>query len=479
MISIHIDTKDKTPLYEQIYTEIKKQILENHLNPGDKLPSTRSLAATLGVSRNTIDSAYYQLLAEGYTETFPKSGFYVAELKQTAVDLFPYSRKTYTTDSAPSPQKTPQTEECCNIRFNFSPFAVDISHFPYSIWKKLSKKILDENNDRFLAGLPDGDLELRQAICNYVSSYRGVHCKAEQIIVGAGADYLLQMLALTFRHLGFQEITLENPCYQKAAMIFQNNTLKMHSGALDQKGLNIDSISPVTDVVYVTPSHQYPLGIVMPFGRRKELLDWANQKQNRYIIEDDHDSEFRYKGKPIPSLQGMDQYGKVIYLGNFSKAIAPAIRVSYLILPLALLEAYHRYCGHYSCTVSRLDQGILTHFLTEGYFEKHINRMRKIYRSKHDLVLELLAPLSRQQLLQIQGENAGLHLVLVLKQGLTEKKVISAATAQGIQLYGMEEYYLEKADRNEAILLGYSNLTESEITEGIRSLQLILQHLLS
>ena len=201
MIAIHIDTANKTPLYEQIYTEIKKQILESNLKPGDKLPSTRVLAATLGVSRNTIDSAYYQLLAEGYTETFPKSGFYVSELKLTAPDLSAHAKKRIVENPSLSEKAAPKTAEYSEIRFDFSPFAVDISHFPYSIWKKLSRQILEENKDRFLSGLADGDLELRQAICHYVSSYRGVYCSPEQIIVGAGADYLLQMLTLTFRHL--------------------------------------------------------------------------------------------------------------------------------------------------------------------------------------------------------------------------------------------------------------------------------------
>lgn len=491
MIAIHIHAAEQTPLYEQIYREIKKQILEGKLKAGDKLPSTRSLAATLGVSRNTVDNAYYQLLAEGYTETFPKSGFYISDLK-LASDINYIAGKSAGQSTGPKngsmkqanqnricSETIPDVREEDRIDFDFSPFAIDIDHFPYSIWKKLSRKTLEEDNDLLLSGLSDGDMKLRQAICDYVSLYREVHCIPEQIIVGAGADYLLQMLALTVQHMGFREITIENPCYRKAAMIFENNGLQLHKGTLDEGGLTAQSVSPYSELVYVTPSHQYPLGIVMPFGRRRELLAWANREQNHYIIEDDHDSEFRYKGKPIPSLQGMDGNDKVIYLGTFSKAIAPAIRVSYLILPPALSEAYHHYCGDYACTVSRLDQGILTRFLAEGYFEKHINRMRKIYHNKHDLVLELLKPLAAQDYLQIRGEHAGLHLVLDLKQGWSEDGLIAAAASQGIRLYGMKEHYLSPSDSvSESILFGYSGLTESEITEGIHRLSLILQHLL-
>lgn len=475
MLSIHLDISKKIPLYEQIYCEIKKRILEQELQTGEKLPSTRGLAASLGVSRNTIDTAYYQLLAEGYIDTAPKSGFYVCDLNLSDSGITSFVPSKSETASLQK-QGTSQP----NIDYDFSPFAVDLSHFPYSIWKKLSKKVLDEENDLFLSGHPDGDLALREAICHYVSLSREVHCTPEQILIGAGADYLLQMLSLLFHHLDISKITLENPCYRKAAMIFQENQMHLHTGILDQHGLTISSIPPETEVVYVTPSHQYPLGIVMPFGRRRELLHWSIQSPRRYIIEDDHDSEFRYRGKPIPALQGMDHHGRVIYLGTFSKAVAPAIRISYLILPPELSNAYHEILGFYACTVSRLDQGILARFLSEGYFEKHVNRMRKIYRTRHDLVLELLKPIVQEHLLQIRGEHAGLHLVLDLKRGLTEDKLIAEAEKQGIQLYGIKKHYLHPADSaTESLLLGYSNLNETEITEGLGRLSLILRHLIT
>lgn len=473
MLSIHLDSHSKVSLYEQIYQEIKKLILEKELQTGEKLPSTRGLAASLGVSRNTIDTAYYQLLAEGYIDTTPKSGFYVCDL-----DLYDHASKILSPTNLSEVSAGNANKESDQIKYDFSPFAVDLSHFPYSVWKKLSKKVLDEEKDLFLSGDPDGDLELRTAICHYVCLSREVHCSPDQIIIGAGADYLLQMLSLLFHHIGIREVTFENPCYRKAAKIFEENQMQLHTGILDSHGLMVSSIAPETEVVYLTPSHQYPLGIVMPFGRRSELLNWAIQAKKRYIIEDDHDSEFRYKGKPIPAMQGMDRHDRVIYLGTFSKAIAPAIRVSYLILPPELSDAYHQALGFYSCTVSRLDQGILTRFLSEGYFEKHVNRMRKLYRNKHDLVLELLKPLVQQRILQIRGEHAGLHLVLDLQKDLSETSLIAEAERQGIRLYGIKKHYLSPTDSaSESILLGYSNLSEAEIMEGIRRLTLILLHL--
>jgi GntR family transcriptional regulator/MocR family aminotransferase len=209
----------------------------------------------------------------------------------------------------------------------------------------------------------------------------------------------------------------------------------------------------------------------MPFGRREELLAWANETPYRCIIEDDHDSEFRYKGKPIPSLQGMDKNSRVIYIGTFSKAIAPAIRVGYMILPNHLMKVYQQVCGHYSCTVSRIDQEILARFLAEGYFEKHMNRMRKIYREKHDLVLECLRPLIERYHIRLHGEHAGLHVVLELpEEGIGEDKLLEIAGQAGIRLYGIGTHYLQEqtpTEKIQGILLGYSNLSEEDIKKGI------------
>lgn len=465
MLSFPIHTDAPEPLYEQIYDAIRNYIITGVLKAGARLPSTRGLASSLNVSRNTVDTAYYQLQAEGFIDSAPKSGFYVCDIL-TADYL-----------TSPAPAKTPvipvssETETKETSLYDFSPFAIDISRFPDSIWKKLSRKCLEEEADIFLLGDSRGDDSLRRAVCKYIRLSREVNCSPEQIIIGAGVDYLLQMLSLLFRHRSLTRITMENPCYMKAAHIFQSNGLTVSPGLLDEKGLTLDSVSPVTQVVYVTPSHQYPLGIVMPFGRRKELLGWAAGKGEKYIIEDDHDSEFRYKGKPIPSLHSMDTNSHVIYIGTFSKSIAPAIRVGYMVLPLSLLPVYEQVCGHYACTVSRLDQAILSHFIMEGYFEKHVNRMRKIYKAKHDLVLNCLQPLFKETQITLHGENAGLHLVIALPAG-SEQTVIEKAAQLQIHLYGLKEHYLptSNTERMEGILLGYSNLSEEDIKHGIHCL---------
>ena len=222
-------------------------------------------------------------------------------------------------------------------------------------------------------------------------------------------------------------------------------------------------------VAYVMPSHQYPTGAVMTIGRRAELLRWAEKEPDRYLIEDDYDSEFRYRGKPIPSLQSSDEKGKVIYIGTFSKAIAPAIRVSYMVLPAELLEVYRRECFFYSCTVSRIDQRILNEFIRDGYFERHLNKMRMRYRARHDLLLAGLEPFKKEFV--ISGEDAGLHLLLTAKGNVTEKELMEKAAAEKVKVYGMSENMVEATTRKATVLLGFGSLDDAGMQEGLRRLQ--------
>jgi len=478
MLTINIDTQSILPMYEQIYNYIKSEIKCGNLPFQTKLPSTRSLAVNLQVSRNTVDMAYAQLVSEGYIEAVPKSGYYVCTISDlTHITIHPSALD----------QSTVKTKTL--FRYDFSPFTIDINSFPYNIWRKLSKNCMNDNNtDLFLLGDNKGDENLRIAIARYLHESRGVNCNINQIIIGAGADYLLQLLSQIFQYIkkspiSFNEsiqssIAMENPTYKQAYKIFTG----MHYNAvpidLDHNGINIHSLSESNaNIVYVTPSHQYPLGIVMPIKRRLELLQWANTAPNRYIIEDDHDSEFRYKGKPIPALQGIDSSGKVIYIGTFSRAIAPAIRIGYMVLPENLMEIYKNNFYYYSSTVSRVDQNIITNFIKEGYFERHLNKMRKIYKNKHDLLIQSLKIFEDK--IQIEGENAGLHLVLRFSTTSTEKDIIEAASKKSIKLYGLSEHYIELELQSQnkthqptspSILLGYANVPEEDIRDGIITL---------
>ncbi|MSS63335.1 MocR-like pyridoxine biosynthesis transcription factor PdxR [Velocimicrobium porci] len=457
MFTILLDSNSPVSLYEQIYHYLKQEIQTGRLSCGTKLPSTRNLASHLSVSRNTVDMAYGQLLSEGYIESFPKRGYFVNEIKCLTQIC-----------SANNQKNAKPMLDSSMYQYDFSPFAVDLAHFPYHTWRQLSKNCFKEDTDLFLLGENQGDDALRDAIASYLHQSRAVHCSKEQIIVGAGVDYLLKLLSSI---LGpNQNIAMENPTYKRAYQIFQESGYTITPIPLDESGMKVSELNTTNcNISYVTPSHQYPLGIIMPIKRRMELLEWAYSNQDHYIIEDDHDSEFRYKGKPIPSLQGIDLKEKVIYIGTFSKAIAPAIRVGYIVLPQKLLQRYREKVGFYSCTVSRIDQAIITEFITNGYFERHLNRMRKIYKMKHDLLLSYLKPYKSK--LRIYGENAGLHLVVELNTKESEQEILNKAKQNQIKLYGLSEHFIViPPDYKPTFLIGYANLPETDIKDGIKKL---------
>lgn len=461
-MTIRLRTDSDKCLYQQIYEHIRQEIREGKLLAGERLPSTRSLAEYLQVARSTVDYAYDQLLSEGYIEAKPYKGYFVCRLE----GIFTMEQQEMTEPEVVRPDSQ---EDGTQVQVDFSPYGIDMTGFPFGVWKRITKNILnDSNSELFAQGEPQGDYDLRMTISRYLHSSRGVNCRPEQIIVGAGNDYLLLLLEkILGRHVG---IAMENPTYKRAYRIFQSFAYRIYTVDMDDKGMRADRLSglPVR-AAYVMPSHQYPTGAVMTIGRRAELLRWAEKEPDRYLIEDDYDSEFRYRGKPIPSLQSSDKRGKVIYIGTFSKAIAPAIRVSYMVLPESLLEVYRRDCSFYSCTVSRIDQRILNEFIRDGYFERHLNKMRMHYRAKHDLLLAELEPFKKA--FTISGEDAGLHLLLTAKGAVTEAQLLSAATEAGVKVYGMSENMVETDAPNATILLGFGSVSEPEMKEGLHRLQ--------
>ena len=472
-IQLHPES-DKT-LYEQIYEFIKDEIRTGRLLRNEKLPSTRFLAEYLQVSRTTVDMAYEQLVSEGYLEAEARKGYFVSAFEELyAIDEMPRGEL---------PEANRQSEQAAG-RYDFSPNAIDMRYFPYATWKKITKNILvDANSKMFSLGDPQGDLKLRSTICRYLLGSRGVNCEPEQIIIGAGNDYLLLLLEkILGRHV---HVAMENPTYVRAYQIFRSCAYPVSFVPVDESGMRVDCLRR-TDarVAYVMPSHQYPMGVSMPIGRRMELLRWASEADGRYLIEDDYDSEFRYKGKPLPSLQASDVDGKVVYIGTFSKAIAPAIRISYMVLPYPLLERYRSECGFYSSTVSRIDQAILNEFIQDGYFERYLNKMRKQYREKHDLILNELKSLEKT--FRISGSNAGLHVVLTDRRGRTEEELARAAADADVKVYRMQDFRMKNSESNALgvgscdsgqtdepamLILGYGALTPEEIREGISLLK--------
>lgn len=464
-IMIPLSHDEKTPLYQQIYEYIKAAIIDGKIPCGEKLPSTRFLAAHLQVSRSTVELAYEQLVSEGYIESQPYRGYFICDVS----DLFDL-RETEKKEEEEKKQKVQKVE----IQIDFSPSAVDLEHFAINAWRKINRSLLlEESSAIFQAGEGAGEPAFCEVICNYLYQSRGAVCEPDQVIVGAGNEYLLMLLA---QIIGTgKKVAMESPTYMQAYETFLNLGYEVRAVGMDTKGIKIEQLKEEeTDIVYVMPSHQFPMGTVMPMKRRMELLKWADEKEERYIIEDDHDSEFRYKGKPIPSLLGSDRNEKVIYLGTFSKSIAPAVRVSYLVLPKKLVPVYKEKCSFYASTVPRVQQMTICTFMQEGHFERHLNKMRSIYRKKHDFLLEELK--KRKWVHRVLGDNAGLHVLVEINSNFSDKELSRLAEGIGIRIYPLSEYNINSPveQKYPAVLLGYGGLSEEEIEKGLKELDKIM-----
>ena len=463
MKELWIDLQPDSPhaLYEQIYEYIRKDIADGKISPGEKLPSTRFMAKNLQISRSTVELAYEQLTAEGYIEPKPCAGYFVCDISM----LYQLSRGQEKPEEGRLMERQKKQYE-----ISFSPYEIDRKHFPYGIWYRMHKSVVPEDNpDLLLSGNPKGELNLRMAISRYLYQARGVVCDEKQILIGAGNEYLLLLLAQIMGR--DKKVAMENYTYLQAYYTFCNMGYRVLAEEIDEDGICMEAIRKENpDMVYVMPSHQFPLGNVMPLRRRLELLQWASEGEERYIIEDDHDSEFRYKGKPIPSLQSIDHEEKVIYLGTFSKSIAPSLRISYMVLPQHLLKNYQNFCGFYSTTVSKIQQEVLREFIRGGYFGRHLNKMRGIYKNKHDFLVSELK--KRPWVENIAGDNAGLHVLVQVDTQMNEAELCERAAEQGIHLMGISEHYIHKPPVSKpVILLGYGKPDEKKILEGLNRLE--------
>ncbi len=464
LLTYNLDPSLKAPLYEQLYRALRKDIMCGTLKGGGKLPSKRRLASHLRVSQITVETAYSQLLAEGYIYSEPRKGYFVQHRL-----LSPHMPEVFEAMVVEDCEKLPDDEV---FRFDFRTNIVDTGCFPFSTWARLSRSVLSEYSDRLLsAAEPTGISGLREQIRRYLYDFRGLNVASGNILVGAGSEYLI---GLMIQLLGNGRVyALENPGYRKLHQIFTRGGAAVRNLPLDDMGLRSDALyESDADTVYITPSHHFPLGTVMPAGRRLEVLRWASAKDGRYIIEDDYDSEFRYSSRPIPTLKELDREGRVIYVNTFAKSLAPSLRIGYLVLPDSLMRCYREKFSLYSSTVPSFEQYTLSEFMRTGAFERHISRSRKVYQSRRDALLSALRDEFTYIPYQVSGGEAGLHLILNVRNGMDEQTLIKTAAEQGVKAYGLSGYYAAPAVPPESTLvLGYAGMAEDDILEAVKLLR--------
>lgn len=459
-----LDSSGLEPLYIQLYEYIRQEIQNGTIKPHSKLPAQRRLADHLQVSRNTVDAAYQQLLAEGYIRSEARKGLFVVELNH---DLFaahhPTERASLREKTGVPDKRRPE------IWYDFNQGHIDLLHFPYEVWRKLTAQALyADQSGLFFTGDPQGELPLRRQIAAYLYQSRGVRCAAEHIIIGAGTQYMLSLLCMMIgRNVAYG---IEEPGFHRARFVLEDCGVKRIPVPLDDYGISVATLRKSdAAVVYVTPSHQFPTGTIMPVPRRMELIEWAKEKDG-LIIEDDYDGEFRYQGKPVPSLQGLDPHGNVVYLGTFSKSLIPSIRLSYMVLPPALLTRYHERFVLYKQTVSRLHQHTLTLFMEQGHWERHINRVRNRYKKRRAVLLSSIKN-NMGNRVHVIGADAGLHVLLEPDNGMSERELIVSAEQEGVKVYPVSIYYDKiPAAMRPRVLLGFGGLDENDIEEGIMRL---------
>ena len=448
-----LDRSGASPLYEQLYRALKADILSGALPGGSRLPSGRALAEHLGLSRVTVETAYAQLLAEGYLTSRPRAGYFVEQL--TPQELPP---------RVSEPEAQPPEPETAQSR--------SAQLFPFSVWARLMRGVLLDRRQELLRPAPDAGLPaLRQAVAAELYRQRGVHVSPEQVYIGAGAEYFYNLLIQFFGQ--GRVYALENPGHRKIARVYQANQVAVRPIGMDADGVIPELLEQSgAEVLHISPSHHYPTGTVTPITRRQALMRWLTAQPGRYLIEDDYDSEFRFSGLPIPTIQSMDRSGRVIYMNTFSRTISPSLRISYMILPRTLLPQWQAAMGFYSCTVPSFEQMTLTRFLAEGYFEKHLSRMKKHYRAVRAQLFSVLHTPQAVRQCAVHDTDAGLHLVLELKNAPEPEALRALLRQSGLPDALLSDFFLDapSPQAQKSIVLGYADAEPAQLEAALTAL---------
>ena len=439
MLTYSFENIGPEPLYLHLYKCIKNDILDGVLPSGTKLPSKRSFAKNLGISNITVENAYAQLQAEGFIYSIPKKGFYVTKLPEN----MPLTSDGHITSEAGRIAAGSIMEEEAQCKIDLVSNMTPPANFPFSIWAKLMREVISEKSGELMKKSPwGGIMELRSAISFHLKQFRNMDVAPEQIITGAGTEYLYTLI---IQLLGYNKVyAVENPGYKKVAQIYKSNNVACEYIPVGSSGIVIEELEKRNaDVAHISPSHHYPTGIITPVSRRYEILAWASRKKGRYIIEDDYDSEFRLEGKPVPTLQGIDIMESVIYINTFTKSLAPTIRISYMVLPWKLLKIFYNKLSFYSCTVSNFEQYTLARFINNGYFEKHINRMRNYYRNVRDRLMDEIKKSRLSDICEISEEGSGLHFLLKIHTEIPDSEYVEICRQNNINVSCLSQYYME------------------------------------
>jgi GntR family transcriptional regulator/MocR family aminotransferase len=480
-----LDAQCAEPLYSQLYRHIRGEIEAGRLGAGSRLPSVRKLAAHLGISRTPVEDAYQQLLAEGYVASKPRSGITVQAYEPdfsrdssrrafAKPDRKGSLQPFHSAMAAESAIAVPAGEKSDWIDFSYGD--VDLSHFPFPLWKKLlGSCFLPEHRDLFRYGDPLGESGFREALSDYAYRARAVICPPERIVVGAGTHHSTEQICRLLQRTPYSAehsaIAVEQSMSDGIAAIMRQHGYRLVPLRLEPDGIRIEDLyDSGARIAYTTPSHQFPHGMVMSIGKRRRLLNWAADVGG-LIVEDDYDGEFRYAGLPIPSLQGLDAAANcVVYMGTFSRALAPAFRLSYTALPPALADAAKAALHPFDRLASPLHQKTLELFMAGGHMQRHIRKMRSVYQRK----LTALLAAVRQYLeprFCVSGGGAGLHVLLETEDGRGEAELIRLAEAAGVRVYPTSVYRIDpQRSESASVLLGFGGLDERQIEEGVRRL---------
>lgn len=468
-IPIFIERHSEKPLYIQIYEFYKEAILKEILKKDDRLESIMQLRNRLGVSRNTVQSAYDQLLCEGYIYSKNGSGYYVETIEHQIKTITNENRRLKF-----KKLKSIHTDDKV-YTYNFKPGSVDQESFPFTAWRKIEQSVMKKENIDILAySDPRGEFELRNQIAEYVKNSRGVVCSSEQIIIGAGTQTLMAILCDLFSESNNKNIAFEEPGFSAVRKVFEWYGYNIKPIELTKMGMNIEKLEDIKinpKFIYVTPSNQHPLGMSMPVSNRIKLLNFIN-KCSGYVIEDDYDSEFRYNVNPIPSLRNLDSENRVIYLGTFSKTLFPGMHVGYMILPERVMNIFIEKGSFINQTASKIHQLTIAKFMKEGLFEAHIRKMRSIYAKKQQFLIKCIRK-EFEDNVQVYGESSGVNIALKVKNNLNELELINKALENEVKVYPISFYYFDENNYKEPnmVLMGYGHLSCDKIENGIKLLK--------